>query len=436
MKKELSAGTQAAIKQQEKNSEFLIHWIQTVFVVFIGLLYLISKKGFPNDFQVEFQPVPYVLSFYFTALLIRLFLLYKDIFSEPIIYISIFIDISVLAVLIWSYHIQYVQPSAFYLKAPTFMYFFFFIALRSLRYNAKHIFFAGGCTIMWWTFLTVYATNTSPMAAGNFIEYGTRNVVLVGVEIDKMLAIAIVSFVLILGGIRSRTLLATAEKEAATVQAFSRFFSPEVSDKIQSSDKWLKPGYGKIREAVSLMIDLRKFSKLSFTIPPEKSMAILSHYHKVVIPIILKNKGTIDKFLGDGVLIHFGAADESEYFAANALRTADELLEGLTKWCQSVKEEENLIIDFGISACYGKLIFGTVGDSGRLEFTIIGSPVNTAAKMEDHNKNLQTRFLTTQETYALAQEQGYTPQYNYETFSEQKIAGLNISLELVGIRHI
>ena len=435
MKKELSAGTQTAIKQQERNSEFLIHWIQIVFIIFVGLLYLISKKGFPINFHVEFQPVPYVLSFYFIVLLGRLFLLYKDVFSEPIIYVSIFIDISILAILIWSYHVQYAQISAFYLKAPTFMYFFFFIALRSLRYNAKHIFFAGGCTIAWWTFLTIYAANTSPIAE-SFIEYGIRNVVLIGVEIDKMLAIAIVSFVLILGGIRSRTLLATAEEEAATVQAFSRFFSPEVADKIQSSDKWLKPGYGKIRDAVSLMIDLRKFSKLSFTISPEKSMEILSNYHKVVIPIILKNKGTIDKFLGDGVLIHFGAADESEYFAANALRTADELLEGLTQWCQSVKEEENLIVDFGISACYGKLIFGTIGDSGRLEFTIIGPPVNTAAKMEDHNKTLQTRFLTTQETYALAQEQGYIPKYDYETFSDQKVGGLNVSLELIGIKHI
>ncbi len=212
----------------------------------------------------------------------------------------------------------------------------------------------------------------------------------------------------------------------------SSFFNPQVVKRI-TEGRELAPGYGQQRDIIALSIDLRGFSVFSISHTPKEVMSTLSSYQKQVIPIITRNHGAIDKFMGDGMLIHFGAVDERPDYAANALRATEEIIKELTIWNDERVDEGKSVIQFGIGASLGTVVFGTVGNEERLEFTVIGKAVNSSAKFESHNKKLKTYFITTYRTYKAAVEQGYRPAIKYRKYVNQHVPGLPDALDLVGI---
>src|SRR5258708_36045769 len=105
-----------SIHQQEENSEILIGWVQIAAIIFFAVFYSTAPKAFAPD--VPFAPVPVTLSAYalFTAL--RLVLAYRAALRTWFVALSVVIDIAVLMITIWSFHLQYDQPPTLYLKAP------------------------------------------------------------------------------------------------------------------------------------------------------------------------------------------------------------------------------------------------------------------------------------------------------------------------------
>src|SRR5689334_13161930 len=113
----LPAYVQLAIKQQQDASEKLISWTLLFIVTVFSALYIVSPKTFSA--MAQFAPVPWALSAYFIFSLLRLGLSYRRYLPTWLLILSIIIDISLLMILIWSFHLQYQQPASFYLKAPT-----------------------------------------------------------------------------------------------------------------------------------------------------------------------------------------------------------------------------------------------------------------------------------------------------------------------------
>ncbi|MGI9382704.1 MAG: adenylate/guanylate cyclase domain-containing protein, partial [Methyloligellaceae bacterium] len=125
-----------AISRQEDASEVLIKLIQFAVVVIFGVLYAIAPK---TDAGTDFSPVPYVLGGYFAATVLGLIWALNARLPDWAVYVSIVLDMSLLMGLLLSYHIQYEQPASFFLKAPTLLYVFIFIALRSLRFRPRFV---------------------------------------------------------------------------------------------------------------------------------------------------------------------------------------------------------------------------------------------------------------------------------------------------------
>ena len=99
------------------------------------------------------------------------------------VYVSIFFDVSLLMVLIWSFHIQYGQPPSFYLKSPTLLYIFIFIGLRALRFRARFVAAAGVMAALGWLVMIGYVVFSNPedtMITRNYISYMTSNSILLG----------------------------------------------------------------------------------------------------------------------------------------------------------------------------------------------------------------------------------------------------------------
>src|SRR4030095_1486007 len=110
----------------EERAEIVVGWIQLAFIVAMATVYAIAPKKFSAD--APFAPVPWVLSAYFLFTLVRLAVAHARKLPRWFVYVSIVVDMALLMGLIFSFHIQYAQPAAFYLKSPTLMYVFVLIA--------------------------------------------------------------------------------------------------------------------------------------------------------------------------------------------------------------------------------------------------------------------------------------------------------------------
>ena len=118
--------------------------------------------------------------------------------------------------------------------------------------------------------------------------------------------------------------------------------------------------------------------------------------------------GTIDKFMGDGVMITFGATAPSESFAADAIVAALDIDRQMNAWNQRRQSRGQRLLAWGMGLATGTVIFGTVGDDTRLEYTVIGEAVNLAAKLEKHCKIQSSSLLVTGVALDLARQQGWT----------------------------
>jgi adenylate cyclase len=115
----------------------------------------------------------------------------------------------------------------------------------------------------------------------------------------------------------------------------------------------------------------------------------------------------VDKFLGDGIMATFGAAIRSETFAADALATVEDVHSEAIEWNSERKTADMSAMKVSVAVATGRLVFGAVGGASRLEYTVIGTPANLAAKLEKHNMVEETTALTTADTLMLAEEKGF-----------------------------
>jgi adenylate cyclase len=211
----------------------------------------------------------------------------------------------------------------------------------------------------------------------------------------------------------------------------SRFFAPEVAGRIRASDIALQPGEAELRNAAILMVDLRGFTPLTHRLAPRDVMTLLSEYQSRVVAAVTGHGGSIDKFMGDGILASFGATQPSASFAADALRALAALLAATAAWGEERRRAGLPVPEVGAAVATGPVMFGTIGDHSRLEYTVIGDPVNLAAKLEKHTKEERVRALCTAEAYQLALRQGYLPQSAAESRAQRRVAGVDATLDLV-----
>jgi adenylate cyclase len=160
-------------------------------------------------------------------------------------------------------------------------------------------------------------------------------------------------------------------------------------------------------------------------------MALLTEYHARLVPLIQRHGGTIDKFMGDGILATFGAAERSDRCAADALEAVDAVMAEAARWRaeRETRGEPPLAINAGVAV--GRIVFGAVGDERRLEYTVIGDTVNLAAKLEKHNKLEGTRALASAETLERALAQAYHPPHRAERRPQRLVGGLPEPIDLV-----
>ena len=169
-------------------------------------------------------------------------------------------------------------------------------------------------------------------------------------------------------------------------RAFGFYLSPQMADKIADSDFDLKPG-GKVVEATVVFTDLESFTTISESLDPAEVAEILTSYFGQTTKCILANKGTIIKYIGDAVFAAWGAPIDDPRHAMSAAETACDL----RCLAELVVRGKTLRTRVGIHS--GRVLAGNLGSSFRFDYTMIGDPVNFAARLESLNKYLSTQVL-------------------------------------------
>jgi adenylate cyclase len=431
----LSERVHRRIEQQQATSEIIVGWIQASAIVFFAVVYAISPKAFPPG--TRFEPVPWTLGIYAVFTAVRIVLAHRGHLSRRFVAVSTVVDIAVLMLTIWSFHLQYQAPPALYLKAPTLMYVFILIALRTLRFEPLYVLIAGGCSAAGWLALFLYAALGSGAEASvfthSYVEYVTSYKILRGAEIDKILSILMVTAILALALVRARKLLISSMTEEVVAADLARFFAPEIAEQVRRAQLDPLTGQGVRRDAAILSIDLRRFTRLSHDLPPTELIVLLGEYHSRLVPVIERHHGSIDKYLGDGILASFGAVAPSKSYAADLCRALEELTAAARSWAAERKKRGLAVPTIGMAGVSGEVVFGTIGHETRLEYTVIGEVVNLAAKLEKFTKHEGGPALVTRGTYALALAQDYRPQAAVKELPARSIEGVDDPVDLVAL---
>lgn len=426
----LPAHVHHVVGRQDADSEILVCIVQSVAIVGFAVLYALSPKAF--DATVPFAPVPWTLAAYagFTAFRLRLAL--KRRLGRRMLRVSVVVDIAVLMVTIWSFHLQYQAPPAIYLKAPTLMYVFILIALRALRLEAEFVLWTGGAAAVGWLALVGYAgwAGSAPITH-DFETYVTSYALLLGAELDKVVSIVATTLVLALAVQRARRLLVASVAEEQAASALSRYLAPEVARRVRDGESVDVPGRGVVREATILVADLRAFTNRTQGLDPAATIAALTDWHERVVPVIHAEQGSIDKYLGDGVLASFGALAPSDADAAQALRAAERIVEEARAWRRERARAGRVTFEVGIAVVSGSVLAGPVGHASRLEYTVLGAPVNIAAKLEKHAKVEGTAVVATAATVARAERQGWHRRAHLVRRPARRVSGLEEPQDLV-----
>jgi adenylate cyclase len=411
---DLPRRVQENIALQQQEGEILIGWVQFALVAIFSTLYALAPK---TGAHAMIQPVPWAITFYFAFTVIRLFASYKNYLPSWLLISSVVADMGLLMFLIWSFHIQYEQPATFYLKAPTVMYVFIFIALRTLRFEPRYIAWAGLTAIFGWVCMVGYvlfADPENPMITRNYVDYLTSNAVLIGAEVDKVLSMAAVTLVLFVAIFRGQRILNRAVLDATAAQDLSRFVSREVADRITSSDHAIQPGDGESRIGTVVFTDIEGFSSISEKLTPQKLAETLNEYFEATSKIIDTYGGVITQFQGDLMLITFNAVTPDDNHAVNAVRTAIGIRE-LTQervFCYGGK----LPTRCGVNT--GEIIVGAIGSKERMSLTVHGDQVNVAARLEQLNKKYGSYVLAGENTVEICGSE-----FDFEQVSEVTVRG-------------
>ncbi|HSF01872.1 MAG TPA: adenylate/guanylate cyclase domain-containing protein [Solirubrobacterales bacterium] len=178
-----------------------------------------------------------------------------------------------------------------------------------------------------------------------------------------------------------------AERERLR-EAFGTYLDKSVAEYI------LSEGFseeGVELEVSVLFCDVRDFTGFARQAEAKEVVARLNELFEIVVPIVTRHGGHVDKFVGDGLLAVFGAPESYSDHADRAVRAACEI-------ATRVNSDEGPGLRIGVGVNTGRVIAGSIGGAGRLNFSVIGDPVNVAARVEAATRELDENVLITQAT--------------------------------------
>jgi len=283
-------------------------------------------------------------------------------------------------------------PMAMQYHFDSFIYFFVLLSGATLTYSWRTVIAVGtwtsalwivGIAWVWWQPDRDPALTARIAAAigsdQRLIQLISPNSIVFGARIQEIVVLMIVAVTLAVAVRRGNDLLirhAAVERERGNL---ARYFSPNVVEELARNDEPLKQV--RTQNVAVLFVDIVSFTAFADARTPEEVVRTLRDFHALMEQEVFRHNGTLDKYLGDGLMATFGTPFVGKADASNALRCAQAMIAAADRWNNQRKTagETPIRVSFGLN--YGPVVLGDIGLTC-LEFAVIGSTVNAASRLE------------------------------------------------------
>ena len=293
-------------------------------------------------------------------------------------------------------------PLAMEYRSQTFHYFYVLLASGILAYSWRTIRGIGAVTAGLWLFALgiVWALSGEHEALTRAAQAAfapDRELAalldpdnpLIYIRVQEVVVFLIVAMTLSLAVRRYGRLVmghAALERERANL---ARYFSPNVVEALSQNDEPLKQI--RTQDIAVLFVDIVGFTRYAAARSPQAVIATLRQFHQRMEDEVFRHDGTLDKYLGDGLMATFGTPSAGDRDALNALRCARAMLRAVAAWNAERAAQGEPPITASVGLHYGPAVLGDIG-ANRLEFAVIGNTVNVASRIEALTRTLSARL--------------------------------------------
>ena len=177
-----------------------------------------------------------------------------------------------------------------------------------------------------------------------------------------------------------KTMAKKLERDRRTRERFQRLLSPDLAEMVVSGKLKVEKG-GQNRVATVVFIDIRGFTAMSENAPPATVLQMLNEYFEMVVEIVFRYEGTVDKFMGDAIMVIWGAPITHDDDPVRAVQAALEINTELDKFNRKRRSEDKPEIEIGVGVNTGNLVAGYMGSTRAMSYSVIGDTVNTASRL-------------------------------------------------------
>lgn len=284
-------------------------------------------------------------------------------------------------------------------KYGNFPYFYILAAGATLAYSWRTMF-----AVIWWTILiwgSVYLWGyfeqpilpeiTEQMRLllidhPHIFELVNPNELLWHGRVQEIVLFLIVCGIMMLNGWRTNRLLVRQAEAARERANLARYFAPTMVDHLAGKDQPL--GDVRSQPVVVMFVDIVGFTKMAEQDAPEIIVRFLREFHGRMEKVVFDHGGTLDKFLGDGIMVTFGTPAASADDANNAVNCAVAMQDSIENWNKDRAARNLPPIKLSVGLHYGDVVLGDIGSERRLEYTVLGDVVNVSSRLEALTREL------------------------------------------------
>lgn len=300
------------------------------------------------------------------------------------------------------------------LRNGLFIYYFLLIAAIAFTYSPRLMIWAGvsavvcwGIGVAWLISLPDTTTNIGHNTDMSVAVLQALHLEPSFVDLDARVQEVVVMLLVVgaLAGVvwRSRRLVINQAASARERANLARYFPPTIVDQLAELDQPL--GIVRSQPVAVMFVDIVGFTRLAERQAPSVVVALLRRFHSLLEHAIFDHDGTLDKFLGDGVMCTFGTPEAGPQDAANAFRCARAMLAATDAWNAERAAAREPPIRLSIGIHYGEVVLGDIGSERRLEFAVLGDVVNVASRLEECTRQLDCRVVASDDLVRQARDQ-------------------------------